>query len=210
MEYQAERDYLDMVERGMDPGEALIEINRRNRNIARAKEIKASLFADDAQDERQTSGRLTTTNVMQAIETEKKARKRRLRKVQLECIPVDEGETTITPIMHFKQNGYHAVIERGRAFSLKINDSESSTMSLMTALSERCHALTGHWPTCILVSFERLLKLNEASYDFKHFITKDKTAIPFACAEDDADYDVMVVYDDITEVDEWMKDRKSA
>jgi hypothetical protein len=57
------------------------------------------------------------------------------------------------------------------------------------------------------VKFERLLKLNEASYDFKHFVTKDKVAVPFDCAEDGCDYDVMVLYDEPTKEDEWMKDR---
>jgi hypothetical protein len=213
MEYQAERAYLDMVENGMDPGEALIEINKRNSVIAKVKEIKANLFADDAPVERHSSGSLTATSVNRAIEAEKKAskkRRRKLQKIRLEVLFLDEEpETRLIPKM-MPETGYHVVIEKNREFSLKMSDPEASTMSIMDVAVKRCYEMTGHYPTCILVQFNRLLKLNEASYDFKHFVTKDKIAIPFDCAPDDADYDVMVVYDEPTDVDAWMQDRKSA
>lgn len=207
MEYQAERAYLDMVESGMDPGEALIEINKRNSVIAKVKEIKANLFSEESLSERHSSGSLTATAVVRAIETEKKARKRRLRKVQLEALILDEEpETRLMPNI-LPETGYHVVVEKNRTFSLKMNEPEASTMSIMDVAVRRCHEMTGHYPTCILVQFNRLLKLNEASYDFKHFVTKDKVAIPFDCAPDDAEYDVMVIYDEPAKEDEWTKDR---
>lgn len=208
MQYQAQRDYLDMVESGIDPHEALIEINRRNRNIAKAKEIKANLFAEESQYERQTSGRLTTTNVMQAIETEKRARKRRLRKIRLEALFLDEEpETRLMPNV-VTEPGYHVVIEKNRPFSLKMTEPEYTTLSLMMTAAQRCRGLTGHWPTHINVNAKRFLVLDDQVYSMG-YITVEDVQIPFVCA-DMADYDVEAVYDVMTKDDAWVNDRKAS
>lgn len=183
------------------------EQEKKKTGKLRLIELKEQLFQPE--EERQSSASLRSTAVLRAIEAERMARKRRLQRVRLEPIPVEEGPTTLIPILRYTENNYRVVIERGRAFSLEMTDSEFSTLSMMEVLSNRCKQLTGHYPTLILIRTERFLALPESIYQLKHFITRDGLArIPFDCAESSAEYDVQVVYDIVSHEDEWTKDRK--
>lgn len=201
-------DFLRTVESGQDIKGALLDWQRRNSGRLKVAKLREDLFSEEPQ-ERQSSGNLRSTAVLKAIETEKRERKKRLGKIRLEKIPVFDDETVLIPVSSFMQNGYHVVIERGRTFSLKIYDSKSSTLELMKVLSERCYTMRGCYPSCIFINISRFLALPESVYQLKHFFTRDGLErIPFDCAEDGADYDVMVVHDEIASEDVWTKDRQ--
>jgi hypothetical protein len=199
-------DFLRTVEAGQDIKDALVEWQKKNTGRLKVEALRKNLFAEEPQVERHSSGSLQATEVLRAIETEKNAaKKRRLRPVRLE--PTCEGYTVLTPIIQFRQEGYHAVIERGRAFSLKMTDAEATTESLVEVASKRCFELRGQWPTCVLIRTERLFVLNEETYERGH-ITVEDTQVPFDCAEPHADYDVKAVISRKGD-DEWINDRKA-
>jgi hypothetical protein len=203
-------DFLRTVEAGQDIKDALVEWQKKNTGRLKVEALRKNLFAEEPQVERHSSGSLQATAVMRAIETEKNAaKKRKLRPIHL--LPTCEGYTVLTPVIQFKQDGYHAVIERGRAFSLKMTDVEASTESLIEVASKRCFELRGQWPTCILIKTERLFLLDQEVYERGYCVAEDEieqeTIIPFDCAEPMADYDVKVVISKEGD-DEWINDRK--
>lgn len=216
-------DFLRAVEAGNSVKATLRAWLKRRTAAKKISEIKENLFADNADNNDQTSGSMRISSVMRAIQTEEQQKRPVLRPVNLqkteEISVVDVAEidvydeltriipTPVLPVKHATpQYDYRIVKDRGREFVLEIRNDQCGTCELMEMSVNKCHELTGYYPSYIYVKFERLLLLNEAMYDIQHFLTRDMTPIPFMCAENGADYDVKVVHDRVAPSDQWLNE----
>ena len=208
-------DFLRAVEAGNSVKDTLFAWLKRRTAAKKISQIKEDLFAGDTQ----LSDTMRISSVMRAVkaqEQQKPLRPVRLQKTEeIPVIDVSDELTRIIPIplvpaKRFpSQSDYHIVNERGREFSLKIRNDQCGTCELMEMAVNKCYEITGYYPSCIFVKFERILLLNEAMYDIQHFLTRDMTPIPFVCAEDGADYDVKVVRDKTAPDDQWLNGRRA-
>jgi hypothetical protein len=206
-------DFLRAVEAGYSVKDTLRAWWKRRTAAKRVSEIKENLFADN---NNQTSGSMSISSVMRAVQAEEQQQKAKLGRIHLQKtdeLPriaindIADEPTKLIPVMKFPAHSeYHIVNERGREFSLKLRNTECSTIQLMQMAVDKCYNLIGYYPSCIFVKFERLLTLNEAMYNAGHFLTRDMTPIPFVCAENGADYDIKVVHDRVAPSDQWLNE----
>lgn len=205
-------DFLRAVEAGNSVKDTLFAWLKRRTAAKRVSQIKENLFAGD---NNQTSGSMRISSVMRAVQAEEQ-QKPKLGRIHLQKtgelpkISIDDiadEPTMLIPVNRFPaQSDCHVVNERGREFSLKIRNDQCGTCELMEMAVNKCRDLTGYYPSCIFVKFERLLLLNEAMYSIQHFLTRDMTPIPFVCAENGADYDIKVIHDRVAPSDQWLNE----
>lgn len=205
-------DFLRAVEAGNSVKDTLFAWLKRRTAAKRVSQIKENLFAGDTQ----SSDTMRVSSVMRAVQAQEQ-QKPRISRVHLQKtdeLPkisiiddIADEPTMLIPVNRFPaQSDYHIVNERGREFSLKIRNDQCGTCELMEMAVNKCRELTGYYPSCIFVKFERLLSLNQAMYDIQHFLTRDMTPIPFVCAENGADYDIKVVHDRVAPSDQWLNE----
>lgn len=213
-------DFLRAVEAGNSVKDTLFAWLKRRTAAKQISQIKENLFTGDTQ----SSEAMRVSSVMRAVQAQEQQQKPKLSRIHLQKtdelpridktgatdeIDMADMPTMLIPVKRFPaQSDYHIVNERGREFSLKVRNNQCSTIQLMQIAVNKCYELTGYYPSCIFVKFERLAALNEALYNAQHFLTHDMTPIPFVCAENGADYDVKVVHDRVAPSDQWLNDAK--